>query len=106
MEMTLMGRTFKAEEARERGLVNRVVGKGNCVEETIGLAELIVGNSSDRVIIGREGIKMRWEGVGTEEGTRLTQELWYKRMDKGENMKEGVRNFVKKRKPRWVPSKL
>jgi len=35
-----------------------------------------------------------------------TQEVWYKRMDKGENMKEGVKSFVEKRKPRWVPSKL
>jgi hypothetical protein len=26
--------------------------------------------------------------------------------DKGENMKEGVRSFVEKRKPKWVPSKL
>jgi len=27
-------------------------------------------------------------------------------MDKGENIKEGVRSFVEKRKPRQVPSKL
>jgi enoyl-CoA hydratase/carnithine racemase len=49
---------------------------------------------------------MGWEGVGAEEGTRLIMENWYSRMDKGENMKEGVRSFVEKRKPRWVPSKL
>jgi enoyl-CoA hydratase/carnithine racemase len=106
MEMALTGRTLKAEEAREWGLVNRVVGKGRCVEEAVRLAELIVANSPDSVIVSREGIKMGWEGVGAEEGTRLIQELWYKRMDKGENMKEGVRSFVEKRKPKWVPSKL
>ncbi|KAH8752352.1 ClpP/crotonase-like domain-containing protein [Hyaloscypha sp. PMI_1271] len=106
MEMALTGRTLKAEEAREWGLVNRVVEKGKCVEEAIRLAEMVVGNSPDSVIVSREGIKMGWEGIGAEEATRWTQEVWYKRMDRGENMKEGVRSFVEKRKPRWVPSKL
>ncbi|PMD46990.1 ClpP/crotonase [Hyaloscypha variabilis F] len=106
MEMALTGRPLKAEEAREWGLVNRVVPKGKCVEEAIKLAEMIVGNSPDSVIVSREGVKMGWEGIGAEEATRWTQEVWYKRMDKGENMKEGVRSFVEKRKPRWVPSKL
>jgi enoyl-CoA hydratase/carnithine racemase len=106
MEMALTGRVLKAEEAREWGLANRVVEKGKCVEEAIRLAEMVVGNSPVCVIGSREGIKMGWEGIGAEEATRWTQEVWYKRMDKGENMKDGVRSFVEKRKPRWVPSKL
>ncbi|KAK6592254.1 enoyl-hydratase [Botrytis cinerea] len=95
-----------AEEAMEWGLVNRVVGTGKSVEEAIKLAELIAANSPDSVIVSREGIKMGWEGVGAEEGTRLIEQNWYSRMDKGPNMKEGVRSFVEKRKPNWVPSKL
>lgn len=106
MEMALTGRTLGAEEAREWGLVNKVVGKGKSVEEAIKIAQVIAGNSPDSVIVSREGVKMGWEGVGAEEGTRLLAENWYSRMDKGENMKEGVRSFVEKRKPRWVPSKL
>lgn len=106
MEMALTGRTLGAEEAREWGLVNRVVGRGNSVEEAVKMAELIAANSPDSVIVSREGIKMGWEGVGAEEGTRLIAENWYSRMDRGENMREGVRSFVEKRKPKWVPSKL
>jgi enoyl-CoA hydratase/carnithine racemase len=106
MEMALTGRTLSAEEAREWGLVNKVVGKEEVVAESIKVAEVIAGNSPDSVIVSREGIKMGWEGVGAEEGTRLLAENWYVRMDKGENMKEGVRSFVEKRKPVWVPSKL
>jgi enoyl-CoA hydratase/carnithine racemase len=106
MEMVLTGRTVSADEAREWGLVNKVVGEGKAVEEAIEIAELICANSPDSVIVSREGVKMGWEGVGAEEGTRLVTENWYKRMDKGENMKEGVKSFVEKRKPRWVPSKL
>lgn len=80
--------------------------KGTSVQEAIKMAGLIAGNSPDSVIVSREGIKMGWEGVGAEEGTRLIMENWYSRMDGGENMKEGVKSFVEKRKPRWVPSKL
>lgn len=106
MEMALTGRSLGAEEAREWGLVNKVVKKGTCVNEAVKIAEVISGNSPDSVIVSREGIKMGWEGVGAEEGTRLLAENWYSRMDKGDNMKEGVKSFVEKRKPRWVPSKL
>ncbi|RAL61250.1 hypothetical protein DID88_010329 [Monilinia fructigena] len=82
MEMALTGRTLGAEEAMEWGLVNRVVGTGKCVEEAIKMAELIAANSPDSVIVSREGIKMGWEGVGAEEGTRLIEQNWYSRMDK------------------------
>lgn len=106
MEMVLTGRTLSAGEAREWGLVNKVVKKGTCVQKAIEMAKLVAANSPDSIIVSREGVKMGWEGVGAEEGTRLVLENWYARIDKGENMKEGVKSFVEKRKPRWVPSKL
>ncbi|MAD87679.1 MAG: enoyl-CoA hydratase [Deltaproteobacteria bacterium] len=105
MEMALTGRPLPAQEAREWGLVNKVM-EGGVVEEAIKMAEVICANSPDSVIVSREGVKLGWEGVGAEEGTRLLAENWYSRMDGGENMKEGVKSFVEKRKPRWVPSKL
>jgi len=104
--MVLTGRTLSAGEAREWGLVNKVVKKGTCVQKAIEMAKLVAANSPDSIIVSREGVKMGWEGVGAEEGTRLVLENWYARIDKGENMKEGVKSFVEKRKPRWVPSKL
>lgn len=105
MEMALTGRKLKAGEAREWGLVNSVV-KGDVVEEALKVAGSIAGNSPDAVIVTREGIKMGWEGVGAEEGTRIWGDSWYARMDGGENMREGVKSFVEKRKPKWVKSKL
>ncbi|KFY74653.1 hypothetical protein V499_05316 [Pseudogymnoascus sp. VKM F-103] len=112
MEMALTGRTVSAQEAAEWGLVNRVVGSGGegasseVVAEAIRLANMIADNSPDSVIVTREGIKMGWEGVSAEEGTRILEKEWFSRMDQGENMKEGVRAFVEKRKPKWVASKL
>ena len=104
MEMALTGRIVPAEEAREWGLVNKVVD--DVVGEAIQWGEAIAANSPDSVIVSREGIKIGWEGVSAQEGTeRLRREI-YSRMDGGENMVEGVRAFIEKRSPRWVDSKL
>lgn len=108
MEMALTGRTVSAEEAERWGLINKVVGDrdGEVVEAAIEYAKMIGENSPDAVIVSREGVKMGWEGVGAEEGTRIANEIWFPLLQKGENIKEGVRAFVEKRKPQWVPAKL
>jgi len=112
MEMALTGRMVEAREAESWGLVNKVVGDGGTgagsevVAEAVRVADLIGENSPDSVIVSREGIKMGWEGVGVEEGTESMAKEWYSRMDGGENMKEGLKAFVEKRSPKWVPSRL
>ncbi|KAG9238949.1 enoyl-CoA hydratase [Amylocarpus encephaloides] len=106
-EMALTGRRLGAQEAKEWGLVNKVVPDGqDVVAEAVKMASLIASHSPDAVIVSREGLKMGWEGLGAEEATKIWGESWYARMYDGENMKEGVRSFVDKRKPRWVESKL
>ena len=76
MEMALTGRTVTAFEANEWGLINRVVGDGEneVVDAAIESAKLIAANSPDAVIVTRESIKMGWEGVGAEDGTRISNE--------------------------------
>ncbi|GAM88852.1 hypothetical protein ANO11243_068860 [Dothideomycetidae sp. 11243] len=108
MEMALTGRTVPADEAERWGLVNAVVpgGEKEVVAKAVEYAKMIAENSPDAVIVSREGIKMGWEGVGAEEGARLLIEQWYPRLLRGENIKEGVKAFVEKRKPRWKAAKL
>ena len=108
MEMALTGRSLDAHEARHWGLVNEVVdgAAGIVVERAVELATAIAENSPDSVIVSREGVLLGWYGLDAEDGTEsLIQGSW-KRMEGGENMKEGVNAFVEKRKPRWVDSKL
>ncbi|OAX82010.1 hypothetical protein ACJ72_03648 [Emergomyces africanus] len=117
MEMALTGRVVQVEEAERWGLVNEVVEDGEetddvevrerrVVKRAVEVAEEIVANSPDAVIVSREGVKMGWEGVGAEDGNRMLMEVWASRLNQGENLKEGVKAFVEKRTPRWVPSKL
>ncbi|KKZ66656.1 transcriptional adapter 2-alpha [[Emmonsia] crescens] len=104
-------------EAERWGLVNEVVedggetdemdvGERRVVKRAVEVAGDIVANSPDAVIVSREGIKLGWEGVGAEDGSRLLMEGWANRLNQGENLKEGVKAFVEKRSPRWVASKL
>ena len=104
-EMALTGRVVGAEEAREWGLVNKVVGDGMEVEEAVRWGEEIAGNSPDSVVVSKMGLGLGWD-VGASEGTETLKREGYARMDGEENMREGVRAFVEKRKPRWVDSKL
>jgi enoyl-CoA hydratase/carnithine racemase len=112
MEMALTGRAVSAAEAERWGLINLVVeevkGKEGqaVVAKAVEYAKTIAGNSPDAVIVSREGVKLGWEGMSAEEATQKAQEEWMPKLMQGENLKEGVRAFVEKRKPRWVPAKL
>ncbi|KAL8803686.1 MAG: hypothetical protein Q9182_003018 [Xanthomendoza sp. 2 TL-2023] len=114
MEMVLVGGKIGAERMRGWGVVNEVVGEGygggeytGVVKRAIEVAETIAGNSPDSVGVSKFGVELGWAGMGVEEATREVVRVMRERgVDGGENMKEGVRAFVEKRRPRWVDSKL
>ena len=107
MEMALTGRNVPAHEAREWGLCNAVCGEShNVVDMAIKWAQEICENSPDSVIVSKEGIELGWEGIGVEEGTQRLVDGMFKDLEAGENIKEGIRAFVEKRKPKWTASKL
>jgi len=115
MEMALTGRTVSAEEAREWGLVNVVtedypidgdIMQRPVVKKALEYAEMICANSPDSVIVSRAGVILGYEDGSAENGTRVASEIWGRRIQDGENIKEGVKAFVEKRAPKWVPSKL
>lgn len=112
-EMVLLGRTgYTAREMERWGVVNFVVeggkgdGNGGVVSEAVRIAEEVAGNSPDAVVVSREGLRLGGEGMAPERATEMLVTGWYGRIDKGENMREGVRSFVERRKAVWVDSKL
>ena len=131
MEMALSGRRYSAHEMRAWGLVNEIVeevggrGKegsggsdgsekggsdgeyyGPVVEAALGWADRIAANSPDAVIVSREGVKLGFEGISPEVATDILTKGWWARIEGAENMVEGVRSFVERRKPIWKDSKL
>ncbi|KIX09979.1 uncharacterized protein Z518_01060 [Rhinocladiella mackenziei CBS 650.93] len=115
MEMALTGRNVSADEAREWGMVNAVTDDAPVnaeildrpvVKTALDYAEQICANSPDSVIISRAGVVLGWEDGSAEHGSSALVEIFGKRLNEGENIREGVRAFVEKRAPRWVGSKL
>ncbi|QIX00948.1 hypothetical protein AMS68_006465 [Peltaster fructicola] len=107
-EMALTGRVVSSQEALEWGLINKVVGDadGEVVDAAVEYAKAIAENSPDAVIVSREGLKLGWDGLGAEEGSRHLMETWFPRLQAGDNIREGLLAFVEKRKPRWTAAKL
>ncbi|KAK1988883.1 enoyl-CoA hydratase/isomerase [Colletotrichum cereale] len=106
-EMALVGRTdHTPDQMLAWGLVNQVVPPASLLETALGAAEAIAKNSPDAVIVSREGLKSGWEPLGPVEATAAVEHGVYRRMEAGENMTEGVKSFVEKRKPVYRDSKL
>ena len=114
MEMSLTGRDVPAQEAMDWGLVNGIAAvdgdgesvQGGVVQLAIKWANVIGENSPDSVIASKEGVELGWEGLGVEEASQRLLDGKWEDLQSGENIKEGLRAFVEKRKPRWAPSKL
>ena len=115
MEMALTGVPITASKAQEWGIVNYVVDDAAvdapiesrpCVQKALQLAKEICGNSPDSVIVSRAGVMQGNEDASVEHATQSIVENWGRRLNEGENIREGVKAFVEKREPRWIGSKL
>lgn len=105
-EFALTGRTMNAEEALSWGFVNKVVAPEELISEALRYASLIAENSPDSIICTRNGLRQGWETASVERAADITLERDFAELLKGENIQEGLKAFVEKRKPQWRPSRL
>ncbi|MEO8838522.1 MAG: enoyl-CoA hydratase [Herbaspirillum sp.] len=99
MEMLLTGEFIDAQTARERGLVNRVVGADQLDAEITRLAASIVAKPAVAVALGKQLFYKQLE-MGVAGAYQLAgQTMTCNMMD--ESAQEGVQAFVDKRKPNW-----
>ncbi|KAI4194188.1 MAG: hypothetical protein LQ348_002697 [Seirophora lacunosa] len=97
-----------AEEMREWGIVNTIVDddREGVVKQAVHVTEKICGNSPDSVIVSKMGVDIGWQCSDVEEATeRIVSEGWSE-MEGRENMREGLKAYVERRKARWIDSKL
>jgi enoyl-CoA hydratase len=97
MEMILTGEPMGAAEARDRGLVARVVPDELVVEEALALAAQIATKSPVALRLAKEAVNAAYE-------TDLTQGLAHERrlfylLFASDDQKEGMAAFMEKRTP-------
>lgn len=101
MEMLLTGEFIDAEEARRRGLVNRVAPAGGLDDEVEALVSSILAKPRLAVAIGKELVYRQAEMPITAAYELAGETMACNMMD--ETALEGVQAFIEKRRPTWAP---
>jgi enoyl-CoA hydratase len=99
MEMVLTGKFIGAEEAKQMGLVNRVVPEEIYLEEAVKLAKEIALMSPIAIQLAKESVNKAFES-GLQEGLYFERKNFYMTFA-SEDQKEGMNAFVEKRKPEF-----
>ena len=98
--LALTGRIIEAAEAKERGLVDRVVPHDSLMEEAMALAEEIAANPGDAVwaakrLLHENAAEGDLRRVVTQEGYAIRE------MRRQPDHAEAVRAFMEKRQPKF-----
>ena len=99
MEMVLTGRAITAEEAKQWGLVNKVVPVEYCLREAIDLAKEIASKPPVAVRLAKEAVLKSFDTT-IEGGLEYERRNFYL-LFASDDQKEGMSAFVEKRKPEW-----
>lgn len=99
MEMLLLGDMVTAKEAKELGLVNRVVVPDETVKEAVELGRRIATKPKATVKIGKEAFYRQLE-MPLEEAYAFASAVMVENMLHAE-AQEGIGAFLEKRQPRW-----
>lgn len=99
MEMLLTGDFISADEARARGLVNRVVESAALDEEVESLVRRILGKPREAIAMGKALFYQQLE-TGMESAYQMAAQTMACNMIH-EVAQEGVQAFIEKRPPKW-----
>jgi enoyl-CoA hydratase len=102
MEIVLTGRTLSAQQAREAGLVNRVVPVEFYLQEAIALASEVASKAPIAARLAKESV-LKAFSTSLEGGLEFERKNFYL-LFSTEDQKEGMQAFVEKRKPKWKDS--
>lgn len=98
-ELVFTGEIISAQEALSLGLIEKVVPPGKSLEASLELAAKIIEKGSLGVLAGKKVIN-RARDLSIQQGLELETELWAN-LTATEDMKEGARAFIEKRKPQY-----
>ena len=99
-EMLSTGRFAEAEEARQMGLINRVVPGAQLAEATAELADTVAGKLGAAVKIGKEAFYAQAQ-MGIDEAYAHAGQVMVENM-LWRDTEEGIAAFLEKRSPDWT----
>ncbi len=99
MEMVLTGEPFTAQEMAAHGLVNRIVPKGEHLNEAVKLAKVIAQRPPLAARLGKESVLAAFE-TSLSEGLEIERKNFFL-LFATEDMREGMRAFIEKRNPEF-----
>jgi enoyl-CoA hydratase/carnithine racemase len=99
MELVLTGRRFSALEAKEMGLVNRVTGKRDWLDQALELAEVVARRPPLAARLAKEAV-LTAEETGLTAGVEAERRLFGVAMAT-EDRVEAMQAFLEKRKPKF-----
>lgn len=99
MEMVLTGTFIKAEEAKQAGLVNKIVPVEMLMTEAEETAALIASKPPVALKMAKESVLKAFDTT-IETGLEFERKNFYL-LFSTEDQREGMKAFVEKRKPQW-----
>jgi enoyl-CoA hydratase len=99
MEIVLTGRRIGADEAYRIGLVNRVTGPGEWLEEAVDVAQVIARRAPIAARLAKQAVLAAFE-TGLSAGLDLERRLFELAMAT-EDRVEGTSAFLEKRRPEF-----
>jgi cyclohexa-1,5-dienecarbonyl-CoA hydratase len=101
LELILTGRTISAQEARQIGLVTRLVPDGELEQAVNALLTELRGLSPAVLRMTRRALRQRDAGE-FEASLAEVEDLYLNELMKSEDAREGIQAFLEKRVPVWT----
>jgi cyclohexa-1,5-dienecarbonyl-CoA hydratase len=100
-EVILTGRRFSAREALDMGLISRVLPGDQLDAGVESLLEELLGKSGAVLRVTVKGLReLSLEGFSA--ALTRSEQLYREELLRTQDVEEGIRAFVEKRKPRWL----
>ena len=99
-EMILTGRSFSAREAADIGLINRVLPNDQLESGLTSLLDELLGKSGAVLRVTLKGLRELSLG-NFFDALKRAEQIYCTELLQTEDVDEGVRAFLAKRKPRW-----
>ncbi|MEM1943154.1 MAG: enoyl-CoA hydratase/isomerase family protein [Candidatus Caldarchaeum sp.] len=98
--LILLGKTVKAAEAKQLGLVNEVVEKQRLEEVLKSFTDQLLANSSAVMRYAKRAVLSSLE-LSFEQALAKASDLYLNELMKTEDAVEGLKAFLEKRRPLW-----